>query len=41
MSKLLDHDNSELITTFTRLHEKIRCNADVQAAEAVAALLER
>ncbi|MGL6580243.1 lipid-A-disaccharide synthase [Aeromonas caviae] len=41
VSKLLDHDNSELITTFTRLHEKIRCNADVQAAEAVAALLER
>lgn len=39
--KLLDHDNSELIATFTRLHEKIRCNADVQAAEAVAALLER
>ncbi|QXB94766.1 MULTISPECIES: lipid-A-disaccharide synthase [Aeromonas] len=41
VSKLLDHDNSELIATFTRLHEKIRCNADVQAAEAVAALLER
>ena len=41
VSKLLDHDNSELITTFTRLHEKIRCNADVQAAEAVAVLLER
>ena len=41
VSKLLDHDNSELIPTFTRLHEKIRCNADVQAAVAVAALVER
>ena len=41
VSKLLEHDNSELIATFTKLHEKIRCNADVQAAEAVVALLER
>ncbi|MNE74956.1 lipid-A-disaccharide synthase [compost metagenome] len=41
VSKLLDHDNSELIATFTRLHKSIRCNADVQAAEAVAELLGR
>ena len=41
VSKLLEHDNRELIATFTRLHKKIRCNADVQAADAVAELLGR
>ncbi|MCS3455158.1 lipid-A-disaccharide synthase [Aeromonas rivuli] len=37
--KLLQHDNSELIATFTRLHQSIRCDADKQAADAVLALL--
>ena len=41
VSKLLEHDNRELIATFTRLHQSIRCNADVQAADAVAELLGR
>ncbi|MGY3857084.1 lipid-A-disaccharide synthase [Aeromonas sp. NJAU223] len=41
VNKLLDNDNRELIATFTRLHQQIRCNADVQAAEAVAELLDR
>lgn len=41
VSKYFEHDNSELVNTFTELHQLIRCNADHQAAEAVAELLGR
>lgn len=37
----LHSDNSELSQTFLQLHEKIKCNADVQAAKAVAELIQR
>ena len=41
VSKLFEHDNSQLVNTFTELHQRIRCNADLQAADAVAELLGR
>ncbi|TNH72949.1 lipid-A-disaccharide synthase [Aeromonas hydrophila] len=41
VSKFFEHDNSALVNTFTELHQLIRCNADQQAAEAVAELLGR
>ena len=41
VSKLIDFDTSELLAEFTRLHKKIRCNADEQAAMAVLELAER
>ena len=39
MEKLLLSDNSELIETFTQLHQQIRCQADKQAADAVLELI--
>lgn len=41
VSHYLQSDNSELSQTFLHLHQKIRCNADVQAARAVAELIQR
>lgn len=41
VSYYLQSDNSELSQTFLNLHQKIRCNADVQAARAVAELIQR
>jgi lipid-A-disaccharide synthase len=41
VDKLLEHDNTELIAHFTRLHKQIRCNADEQAALAVLELAGR
>lgn len=38
---LLTQDNPELKATFLTLHEKIRCNADEQAAKAVLALINQ
>lgn len=39
MGKLLDSDNKALIERFTDLHQQIRCNADVKAADAVLELI--
>ncbi|OAN13991.1 lipid-A-disaccharide synthase [Photobacterium jeanii] len=37
----LSADNSELLAEFHQLHQQIRCNADVKAAEAVLKLINR
>lgn len=39
VSKLIDFDTHELLAEFTKLHKRIRCNADEQAALAVLALV--
>ena len=41
LSKLLDNDNQTLVADFTKLHKKIRCNADQQAALAVLELVQQ
>lgn len=39
LDKLIGKDNSALIERFTELHQKIRCNADEKAADAVIEVL--
>lgn len=41
LNQLLSQDNTQLINTFTELHQLIRCDADAQAAQAVVNLLEK
>ncbi|WP_019613175.1 lipid-A-disaccharide synthase [Psychromonas ossibalaenae] len=40
LNRLLGQDNSDMIKTFTELHQLIKCDADSQAAQAVVNLLE-
>ena len=40
LTRLLGQDNKQLIETFTKLHQLIKCDADTQAAQAVVNLLE-
>ncbi|MGL5949480.1 MAG: lipid-A-disaccharide synthase [Aeromonas sp.] len=39
VSQYFEHDNSALVNTFTELHQRIRCNADVQATDTVLEVL--
>jgi lipid-A-disaccharide synthase len=41
LNRLLSEDNQQLINTFTQLHRLIKCDADTQAARAVAGLLDK
>ncbi len=41
LNSLLGQDNSDMIKTFTELHQLIKCDADSQAAQAVVNLLEK
>ena len=41
LTHLINQDNSKLIDTFTSLHQLIKCDADVQAAQAVVNLLNK
>ncbi len=41
LNRLLGQDNSDMINTFTELHQLIKCDADSQAAQAVVNLLEK
>ncbi|MFT6987768.1 MAG: lipid-A-disaccharide synthase [Psychromonas sp.] len=41
LQRLLGQDNSDMINTFTELHQLIKCDADAQAAQAVVDLLKK
>ena len=41
LTRLLSQDNKQLLETFTKLHQLIKCDADKQAAQAVVNLLEK
>ena len=41
LERLIEHDSQKMIDTFTELHQLIRCDADMQAANAVIKLLNR